>query len=63
MGDIKIFRIQEAGVHELEGTSVELEKSLQTLIEGNLESLLGVKFLATEYNRKNSRRAYRHTWA
>jgi predicted transport protein len=49
MGDIKIFRIREEGVHELEGTSVELEKSLQTLIEDNLESLLGVKFLATEY--------------
>jgi len=49
MGDIKIFRIREEGVHELEGTSVELEKSLQTLIEDNLESLLGVKFLAREY--------------
>ena len=49
MGDIKIFRIREEGVHELEGTSVELEKSLQTLIEDNLESLLGV-ILSTGIN-------------
>ena len=34
---------------ELEGTSVNLEKSLQTLIEQNLEPLLGVRFLASEF--------------
>lgn len=51
MSDIKIFRIQDGVVRELEGTSVELEKSLQTLIEDNLESLLGVRFIATEYAR------------
>lgn len=49
MSDIKIFRIRDGVVRELEGTSVELEKSLQTLIENNLDSLLGVRFLATEY--------------
>jgi RecB family endonuclease NucS len=31
------------------GSSVALEKSLQTLIENNLESQLGVRFLASEY--------------
>lgn len=34
---------------ELEGKSVALEKSLQTLIESNLDSFLGIRFLATEY--------------
>ena len=49
MSDIQIFRIQDGAVNELVGTSVAVEKSLQTLIEKNLESLLGVRFLATEY--------------
>ena len=49
MSDIRIFRIQDGAVNELVGTSVAVEKSLQTLIENNLESLLGVRFLATEY--------------
>lgn len=34
---------------ELTGSSVQLEKSLQTYMEQNLEALLGVTFLATEY--------------
>jgi predicted transport protein len=49
MSDIKLFRFEKKGVTELQGTSVNLEKSLQTLIEQNLESLLGVRFLASEY--------------
>ena len=49
MSDIKIFKIQDGIVNEIEGTSVALEKSLQTLIEDNLESLLGIGFIATEY--------------
>ncbi|MCK5660770.1 MAG: hypothetical protein KAH86_05370 [Methanosarcinales archaeon] len=49
MSDIQIFRVKDGIVHELEATSVTLEKSLQTLMQNNLESLLGVKFLATEY--------------
>ena len=48
MSDIQIFRIQDGTVNELVGTSVAVEKSLQTLIENNLESLLGVRFLARE---------------
>ena len=50
MTDIKIFKIQGGNVTEIEGTSIAVEKSLQTLIEKNLESFLGVRFLATEYN-------------
>ena len=49
MTDIKIFKIQGGNVTEIEGTSIAVEKSLQTLIEKNLESFLGVRFLATEY--------------
>jgi predicted transport protein len=49
MSDIKLFRLNKTGVKELSGTSVALEKSLQTLIENNLETFLGIRFLATEY--------------
>lgn len=50
MADIKLFRLgPDAGsVQELQGASVQLEKSLQTLIERNLETLLAVRFLASE---------------
>lgn len=49
MSDIKLFRLDRSGVVELEGKSVAVEKSLQTLIDANLEPLLGVRFLASEY--------------
>lgn len=49
MSDIKLFKIQIAGVAEVQSDSVALEKSLQSLIENNLETILGVRFLATEY--------------
>jgi hypothetical protein len=34
---------------ELAGTTETVEKSLQTLFERNLEALLGVRFLASEF--------------
>jgi predicted transport protein len=49
MSDIKLYRMAQGGVSELFGGAVALEKSLQTLFEANLENLLGVKFLATEF--------------
>lgn len=49
MGDIKLFRLEGDEVSELEEQSVEIEKSLQNLIERHLEKLIGVKFLASEY--------------
>lgn len=49
MSDIKIFRLNGKSVQELEGQSVAVEKSLQTLIESHLEAFLGVRFMATEY--------------
>ena len=35
---------------ELQGDASDLEKPLQTLIENNLEPLLGIRFLASEYS-------------
>lgn len=51
MADIKLFRIESNSdsAHELAGTSVAIEKTLQTLIERHLETLVGVRFLASEY--------------
>lgn len=49
MSDLKLFRTVKTGVTEVHSKSVELEKSLQTLIEGNLETMLGVRFLGSEY--------------
>ena len=50
MSDIKLFRTTTGAVTELTGEGFALEKSLQTLIENNLETFLGVRFLATEYS-------------
>lgn len=49
MSDIKLFQIVSGTVTELAGTTDTVEKSVQVLFETNLESLLGVRFLATEY--------------
>ncbi len=49
MSDMKLFKIDGMSVVEIEGKSVAIEKSLQATIERNLETFLGVKFLATEY--------------
>jgi predicted transport protein len=49
MSDLKLFRTDKNAVAEIRSESVELEKSLQTLIEANLETMLGVRFLASEY--------------
>ncbi|MEW4368239.1 DUF5655 domain-containing protein [Paenibacillus kandeliae] len=50
MGDIKLFRLVDNGVEELIGYTIAVEKSLQTLMECNLEALIGVRFLASEYS-------------
>jgi len=50
MSDIKLFRLSMDRVSELAGASVQVEKSLQILFEKNLEALLGVRFLASEYS-------------
>lgn len=50
MPDIKLFRLAPTGAVELPGQSAQVEKALQTLFEKNLEALLGVRFLASEYS-------------
>lgn len=50
MSDIKLFRISSGIASELRGDASDLEKPLQILIESNLETLLGIRFLATEYS-------------
>lgn len=50
MSDIKLFKLNNGKADELQGNASDLEKPLQTLIENNLESLLGIRFLATEYS-------------
>ncbi|MFZ5719297.1 MAG: DUF5655 domain-containing protein [Pseudomonadota bacterium] len=49
MSDIKLFRIGSGAAEELTGTTDAIEKSVQVLFERNLEALLGVRFLATEF--------------
>ena len=56
MSDIKLFYIGESTVEELTGKTDTIEKSVQILFERNLESLLGVRFLASEFITSNGGR-------
>ena len=49
MSDLKLFQTQSSTLCELESSSAPLERGLQTVFENNLETLLGVRFLASEY--------------
>jgi len=49
VSDLKLFRVLPTGVTSLSGGAVALEKSLQDIFEKNLETLLGVRFLASEF--------------
>lgn len=50
MSDLKLFRLDGGIASELPSTSAALEKSLQTTIENNMETLFGVRLLASEYS-------------
>ncbi len=50
MSDIKLFSLKGVSATELPGSEVALERSLQTLMEQNLDVLLGVRFLASEHS-------------
>lgn len=50
MSDIKLFYLGQEPVRELPGSAIQVEKSLQSLFESNLEPLLGIRFLASEYS-------------
>src|SRR6266487_2452892 len=49
MSDIKLFRMIGGKVTEEPSQSATVEKSLQNLIEGHLDTFLGVRLLASEY--------------
>lgn len=49
MSDIQLFRIQSGNATELNASSASLERNLQVLIESQMETFLGIRFLATEY--------------
>ena len=50
MSDIKLFRYSDNGITSLESRSATIEKSLQNLIERQMETILGVRLLASEYS-------------
>ena len=50
MSDIRLYHIDNGSASELKGTASHLEKPLQSLIEENLNTLLGVRFVKTEHS-------------
>lgn len=50
MSDIKLFRYDQKSASELAGVSALIERQLQRLIEAQMETFLGVRFLASEYS-------------
>jgi predicted transport protein len=50
VSDIKLFKVNGTVVDELQGQAVALERELQSLMEAQLETFLGVRFLDTEYS-------------
>ena len=49
MTDIKLFTLSGGEASEIAGSATALERSLQHLIEQNLEAVLGIRLLASEY--------------
>ena len=50
MSDIRLFRVSGNKVKSFEGKSASIEKSLQSLIEMNLDKLLEIRLLASEHS-------------
>lgn len=49
MSDIQLFLLTGNGATELSGRAASVEKQLQSLIEAQMPTFLGVRFLASEY--------------
>ncbi|MFJ4532674.1 DUF5655 domain-containing protein [Streptomyces nigrescens] len=49
MSNLKVFRVRGGRATEIPGASVGVERELQSLIEANMEAMLGIRFLASEY--------------
>ena len=56
MSDIKLFKLNESTLEELESDSFAFERELQKLIEDNMETVLGIKFLQSEYTTSKEHR-------
>ncbi len=50
MNDIKLFSIRAGLASELSGSAAQVERDLQTLFESNLETLLGIRLVASEFS-------------
>ncbi len=50
MSDIKLFQLNGEAPVELVAKSVTVERSLQALLESNLDAFLGVRLLASEHS-------------
>ncbi|WP_223185522.1 hypothetical protein [Streptomyces sp. CBMA152] len=50
MTDLNVFRVAEGRATELRGQHVPVERELQSLIERNMEVMLGVRLLASEFS-------------
>lgn len=50
MTDIKLFAQDAGSATEIPGSATSLEKSLQNVIERNLETMLGIRLLGSEYS-------------
>lgn len=50
MTDIKLYALKDGSAQEIAGSEAPLEKSLQNLMEGNLEPMLGIRLLGSEYS-------------
>ncbi|MGY4968319.1 DUF5655 domain-containing protein [Streptomyces nigrescens] len=48
--DLKLFCVEDGRATEVTGASVAQEADLQALVERNMEVMLGVRFLATEFS-------------
>ncbi len=50
MADLKLFTITDQIATEVRSQTVTLERNLQLLIEDNMETIFGVRFLGSEYS-------------
>ena len=50
MSDLRVFRVDGQKAKAVEAKTLTLERSLQTLIESNLDEMLGIRLLATEHS-------------
>jgi len=56
MSEVRLFSITKNKAKEVESKAFNRERELQNLFEKNLEELLGVKFVASEYPTSNGGR-------